>query len=75
VLCCTSCALCTALAACVVTSVVSFYCDYVIVICLGGPVVSVLATGPKVAGSIPAEVDGFLSLIKIRSTTSFVSQI
>jgi hypothetical protein len=23
-------------------------------------VVSVLATGPKVAGSIPAEVDGFL---------------
>jgi hypothetical protein len=26
-------------------------------ICLGG---EVLATGPKVAGSIPAEVDGFL---------------
>jgi hypothetical protein len=34
-------------------------------------VVSVLATGPKVAGSIPAEVDGFLRVIKIRSTTSF----
>jgi hypothetical protein len=34
-------------------------------------VVSVLATGPKVAGSIPAEVDGFLRVIRIRSTTSF----
>jgi hypothetical protein len=36
-----------------------------VIICLGGLVVSVLATGPKVAGSIPAEVDGFLRVIKI----------
>jgi hypothetical protein len=35
VLCCTSCALCTAPAGCVVTSVGSFYCDYVIHTCIG----------------------------------------
>jgi hypothetical protein len=38
-------------------------------------VVSVLATGPKVAGSILAEVDGFLRVIKIRSTTSFGGEV
>jgi hypothetical protein len=30
-----------------------------VVVSLGGGVVSVLATGPKVAGSNPAEDDGF----------------
>jgi hypothetical protein len=30
-----------------------------LLVALGGLVVSVLATGPKVAGSIPAEDDGF----------------
>jgi hypothetical protein len=44
-------------------------------ICLGGLVVSVLATGPKVAGSIPAEVDGFFRVIKICSTTSFRGEV
>jgi hypothetical protein len=38
-------------------------------------VVSVLATGPKVAGSIPAEVDGLIKMIKIRSTTSFGGEV
>jgi hypothetical protein len=38
-------------------------------------VVSVLATGPKVAGSIPAEVDGSLRVIKIHSTTSFRGEV
>jgi hypothetical protein len=38
---------------------------------LGGVVVSVLATGPKVRGFKPGRGDGFLSAIKIRSTTSF----
>jgi hypothetical protein len=39
---------------------------------LGGLVVSVLATGPK---AIPTEVDGFLRVIKIRSTTSFGGEV
>jgi hypothetical protein len=34
-------------------------CSYVYIVTLGGVVVSVLATGPKVAGSNPAEDDGF----------------
>jgi hypothetical protein len=38
-------------------------------------VVSVLATRPKVAGSIPAEVDEFLRVIKIRSTTFFGGEV
>jgi hypothetical protein len=38
-------------------------------------VVSVLATGPKVAGSIPVDVDGFLRAIKIRSKTSFGGEV
>jgi hypothetical protein len=33
-------------------------------------VVSVLATGPKVAGSKPGQGDGFLRAIKIRNTSS-----
>jgi hypothetical protein len=32
---------------------------FLIAVALGGVVVSVLATGPKVAGSNPAEDDGF----------------
>jgi hypothetical protein len=38
---------------------------------LGGIVVSVLATTPKVYGFEPAQGDGFLRAIKIRSTPSF----
>jgi hypothetical protein len=38
-----------------------------IYVALGGLVVSVLATGPKCAVSIPAEVDGFLRAIKLPS--------
>jgi hypothetical protein len=38
---------------------------------LGGVVVSVLATGPKVCGFEPGQGDGFLRAIKISSTTSF----
>jgi hypothetical protein len=37
---------------------------------LGGVVVSVLATGPKVCGFEPGQGDGFLRAIKIRSTLS-----
>jgi hypothetical protein len=33
--------------------------NYQVIVTLGGVVVSVLATGPKVAGSNPAEDDGF----------------
>jgi hypothetical protein len=43
-----------------------------IVIDLGGLVVSVLATGPKVRGFKP---DGFLRVIKICSTTSFGGEV
>jgi hypothetical protein len=43
---------------------------YVSAVDLGGLVVSVLATGP-----IPTEVDGFLRVIKIRSTTSFGGEV
>jgi hypothetical protein len=43
----------------------------ILCVVLGGLVVSVLAMDPRFAGSIPAEVDGFLRVIKIRSTTSF----
>jgi hypothetical protein len=39
--------------------------------CLGGVVVSVLATGPKGHGFEPGQGDGFLRVIKIRSTPSF----
>jgi hypothetical protein len=38
-------------------------------------VVSVLATEPKVAGSIPTKVDGFLRVIKIHSSTSFGGEV
>jgi hypothetical protein len=37
----------------------TFYLDIVVALSGGGVVVSVLATGPKVAGSNPAEDDGF----------------
>jgi hypothetical protein len=40
---------------------------------LGGLVVSVL--DPRLAGSILTEVDGFLRVIKIRSTTSFGGEV
>jgi hypothetical protein len=39
--------------------------------CLGGVVVSVLATGPKGRGFEPGKGVGFLRAIKIRSTPSF----
>jgi hypothetical protein len=54
---------------------ITFMYLYFALICLGGLVVSVFATGPKVAGSIPAEVDGFLRVIEIRSTTSFGGKV
>jgi hypothetical protein len=38
---------------------------------LGGVVVSVLATVPKVGGFKPGQGDGFLRAIKIRCTPSF----
>jgi hypothetical protein len=38
---------------------------------LGGAVVSVLATGPKGHGFKPGQGDGFLRVIKTRSTPSF----
>jgi hypothetical protein len=41
-------------------------------VALGGLVVSVLATEPKVRGFDP---DGFLRVIKIRSTTSFGGEV
>jgi hypothetical protein len=37
--------------------------------CLGGVVVSVLATGPKGCGFEPGQGDGFLRAIKMCSTT------
>jgi hypothetical protein len=43
----------------------------VILVALGGLVVSVLATGPKVRGFDP----GFLRVIKIRSTISFGGEV
>jgi hypothetical protein len=39
--------------------------------CLGGVVVSVLATGPKGCRFEPSQGDGFLKVIKIHSTPSF----
>jgi hypothetical protein len=39
---------------------------------LGGLVVTVLSLDEKFAGSNPAEDEGYLRAIKIRSTTSFV---
>jgi hypothetical protein len=42
---------------------------------LGGVVVSVLATGPKVGGFKPGRADEFLRAIKIRSTLSFELEV
>jgi hypothetical protein len=42
---------------------------------LGGVVVMVLAIGPKLTGSNPAEGDGLLMAIKIHSTTSFGGEV
>jgi hypothetical protein len=42
---------------------------------LGGVMVSVPATGPKVRGFKPGQRDGFLTAIKIRSTPSFGGQV
>jgi hypothetical protein len=39
--------------------------------CLGGVVVSVLATGPRGCGLEPSQSDGFLRAIKVHSTPSF----
>jgi hypothetical protein len=38
---------------------------------LGAVMVSVLATGPKVREFKPGKGDGFLRVIKVRSTTPF----
>jgi hypothetical protein len=56
---------------------IHIYIYIYIYVALGGLVVSVLATGPKFgpAGSIPTEGDGFLRVIKIRSTTSFGGEV
>jgi hypothetical protein len=42
---------------------------------LGVVVVSALATGPKVREFKPGRSDGFLRAIKIRSTSSFGSEV
>jgi hypothetical protein len=42
---------------------------------LGGVMVTVLAIGPRVRASVPAESDGFLRAIKIRCTTSFGGEV
>jgi hypothetical protein len=44
---------------------------YPYIVALGGVMVNVLAIGSKVRCSNPAEYDGFLRAIKIRSTISF----
>jgi hypothetical protein len=44
-------------------------------VALGVLVVSVLAIGPKVRGFKPAEYDGFLREIKIRSTFCFGEEV
>jgi hypothetical protein len=44
-------------------------------VALGVLVVSVLAIGPKVRGFKPAEDDGFLRAIKIRSTICFEEEV
>jgi hypothetical protein len=44
-------------------------------VALGGLMVYVLATGPKVGGSNPTEGDGFKREITIRSTPSFGREI
>jgi hypothetical protein len=53
------------MAVCYVISVVRFDSPS------GGLVVACLPQNPRLAGSNPAEDDGFLRVIKIRSTTSF----
>jgi hypothetical protein len=47
------------------------YVCYIDTVALGGPMVACLPLNPKFVGSNPAENDGFLRAIKIRSTTSF----
>jgi hypothetical protein len=42
---------------------------------VGGLVVACLPLDPKFAGSNPAEDDGFLRVIKVRSTTSFGGEV
>jgi hypothetical protein len=42
---------------------------------LGGLVTACLPLDPRFAGSNPAEDDGFLRVIKIRSTTSFGGEV
>jgi hypothetical protein len=46
-----------------------------ILVALGGPVVSVLATGPKVRGFKPGRGRWILRVIKIRSTPSFGDEV
>jgi hypothetical protein len=42
---------------------------------LGGLVIACLQLDPRFAGSHPAEVDGFLKAIKVRSMTSFKREV
>jgi hypothetical protein len=53
-----------------VNTVMNLQIPYVAWCRLGGVVVSVLATGPKGCGFKPGQGDGFLRVIKIRSTPS-----
>jgi hypothetical protein len=46
-----------------------------IMVALGGLVIACLPLDPRFAGSKPAGDDGFLSVIKIRSTSSFGGEV
>jgi hypothetical protein len=52
-----------------------FYVYELRAVALGGLVVACLPLGPRFAGSNPAEDDGFLRVIKFRSTTSFGGEV
>jgi hypothetical protein len=48
---------------------------HTLLVVLGGVLVIVLATGPRFAGSTPAESYGCLSVIKVRSMTPFGGEV
>jgi hypothetical protein len=52
-----------------------FHAGYQLRVVLGGLVVICLPLDPRFEGSNAAENDGFLRVIKIRSTTSFEGEI
>jgi hypothetical protein len=49
--------------------------DQLLLVALGGLVIACLPLDTRFAGSNPAEDDGFLRVIKIRSTTSFGGEV